>query len=234
MNSSTLLIWNKNIFTNIKIFITDRTYRSSASLDFSSHNGNLLEVEPIGAYEIFVKMKVVSSCKTVTQEKLSFQECVNERLERDIGTHLGCLPPWMTDLNQCNSTYPSDLLNGIPKYKENYVFPHFHLKQTIVENKCKTACSTTNNFVSVRDIKKDITFIGAGMVKKSGRANIYFDEQVEVTEKTFNYGYYNFIIDVGSSIGLWFGLSVFGIYDLVIQTFEFVRSIFFKLQKMCN
>ncbi len=120
-------------------------------------------------------MKVVSSCKTVTQEKLNFQECVNERLERDIGAYLGCLPPWMTDYNQCNSSYPSDLLNGIPKYVENYVRPHFHLKQTIVENECKTACRTTNNFVSVKDIKKDITFYGLSEFKNPGRATINFD-----------------------------------------------------------
>ena len=66
----------------------------------------MLEVEPIFAYGIFVKMKVVISCKTVTQENLNYQNWVNKRLERDIGAHLGCLPPWMTDYNQCNSTYP--------------------------------------------------------------------------------------------------------------------------------
>ena len=222
---------NNNNFTDIRIFITDKTYRSYTSLDYSSHSGYMLEISNIGVYRVYVKTKVVSSCKIVPPMKLDYHECVNKMLERDIGAYLGCLPPWMTDINQCNSTYTINLLKEMPNYWEKVV-NHLHLKNTKGENDCKTACRTSNNFVSVRDIRKDETFSGSKDINK-GRATINFDEQVEVTEKTFNYSSYNFIIDVGSSLGLWFGLSVFGIYEILIESCEFGKNIF-KRFKNCK
>ena len=231
-NTSNIRIMNNNNFTDIRIFITDKTYRSYTSLDYSSHSGYMLEISNIGVYRVYVKTKVVSSCKIVPPMKLDYHECVNKMLERDIGAYLGCLPPWMTEINQCNSTYPINMLIGIPNYME-YVYNHLHLKNTIGEIECKTACRTNNNFVSVRDIRKDETFTGS-MVLTSGRATINFDEQVEVTEKTFNYSSYNFIIDVGSSMGLWFGLSVFGIYEILIESCEFSRNTYIRFKKLCK
>ncbi len=228
-NTSAIRIRNKNIFTPIRIFITDKTYRSHVSLDYSSHNGNMLEISEIGVLQVYVKMRVVSSCKIVPPMKFDYQECVNIMLERDIGAQIGCLPPWMTDFNQCNSTYPNDVLDDEPNYWQN-IIPYSHLRNSIQEQRCKKACRKTNNFVSVSDKRIDETFFGRNENSEgpSGRAIIHFDEQVEVTEKTFNYSYYNFIIDVGSSMGLWFGLSVFGIFDLLIETFQFVKNMLKK------
>ncbi len=232
-STSNIRIKNYNNVTDIRIFITDKTYRSYTSLDYSSHNGQGLEINNIdGVYRVNVKMKVVSSCQIVSPMELDYQECVNEILERDIGAYIGCLPPWMAEFNQCNSTYPDDLPKKIPNYLD-YVHNPVHLKNTIGEIECKKACRTTNNFVSVRDIRYDETFLGS-KGSRSGRVFIDFDEQVEVTEKIFNYSTYNFIIDVGSSLGLWFGLSVFGIYDLVIEIFKFVRIIFNKFKRLCK
>ena len=56
-----------------------------------------------------------------------------------------------------------------------------------------------------------------------GKASIIFDPTVYETEKMFNYGPFEFIIDVGSSVGLWLGLSVFGLYDLAIEFYEHIR-----------
>ena len=52
-----------------------------------------------------------------------------------------------------------------------------------------------------------------------------FAEQVVYTTKKLAYGTSEFLIDMGSSLGLWFGLSVFGITDLGITTFQWVKNI---------
>ena len=51
-----------------------------------------------------------------------------------------------------------------------------------------------------------------------------FDDLVMYTTRKLAYGPSNFLIDIGSSLGLWFGLSVFGITDLGITAFQWVKN----------
>ena len=51
-----------------------------------------------------------------------------------------------------------------------------------------------------------------------------FADQVVYTTKKPAYGPSSFLIDMGSSLGLWFGLSVFGITDLGIMALQWVEK----------
>ena len=42
--------------------------------------------------------------------------------------------------------------------------------------------------------------------------------------QVFNYNSFQFVIDVGSSLGLWLGLSALGIYDLLIDVLIFIKK----------
>ena len=44
-----------------------------------------------------------------------------------------------------------------------------------------------------------------------------FENKVLVTESMISFDELNLLVDVGSSLGLWMGLSVFGILDKVVQ-----------------
>ena len=52
-----------------------------------------------------------------------------------------------------------------------------------------------------------------------------FDNLVVHRTKMLSYGFSDFLIDLGSSLGLWFGLSVFGITDLGIIAFQAAKKI---------
>ena len=56
-----------------------------------------------------------------------------------------------------------------------------------------------------------------------------FADEVVYTTKKLAYGPSQFLIDMGSNLGLWFGLSVFGITDLGITAFQWVKKIRHKL-----
>ena len=60
-------------------------------------------------------------------------------------------------------------------------------------------------------------------IKGSG-ITLKFADKVVYTTKKLAYGPSAFLIDMGSSLGLWFGLSVFGITDLSIFTFQWVKN----------
>ena len=55
---------------------------------------------------------------------------------------------------------------------------------------------------------------------------ISFDQQVHVTEKVPNYSLFDFIIDVASSLGLWLGVSVLGMHDLVVVLIDLIKASF--------
>ena len=44
------------------------------------------------------------------------------------------------------------------------------------------------------------------------------------------YDTFQFVIDVGSSLGLWIGLSVLGLIDFLLDSFEYVLT-FLQTQK---
>jgi hypothetical protein len=52
-----------------------------------------------------------------------------------------------------------------------------------------------------------------------------FDELVVHRTKVLAYGFSEFLIDMGSNLGLWFGLSVLGITDLGIMAMQWFKKI---------
>ena len=52
-----------------------------------------------------------------------------------------------------------------------------------------------------------------------------FDDLVVHRTKVLAYGFSDFLIDLGSSLGLWFGLSVFGITDLGMTAYQWIKKL---------
>ena len=57
-------------------------------------------------------------------------------------------------------------------------------------------------------------------------ASITFHPKVVVTERVPNYSMFQYIIDVGSSLGLWLGLSVLGLHDLAVSAVQVIKEKF--------
>ena len=54
--------------------------------------------------------------------------------------------------------------------------------------------------------------------------NLNFRKTVKVTTHHKAYGLFDLIVDVGSSLGLWIGLSALGMFDLVIEAGHWVSA----------
>ena len=55
------------------------------------------------------------------------------------------------------------------------------------------------------------------------------DKTVKVTKFMYTYGIFELVVDVGSSLGLWVGLSALGILDLLLQAASPAKKIFSKV-----
>ena len=126
---------------------------------------------------------------------------------------MDCIPPWLSSENQCHNnitTYNKTAKQISAMIYESFVIPLFGSKSTAAESRCKKPCKKMTNRISMISDKS-----------RSGHSvyEFRFKEKVRVEKKVVVYTWFNFIVDVGSSLGLWLGLSALGITDMAIEAF---------------
>ena len=62
-------------------------------------------------------------------------------------------------------------------------------------------------------------------------AYLTFVKEVKVTKYVRSYGLFELVVDVGSSLGLWIGLSIVGVFDLVLDAVITIRKRFYERQQ---
>ncbi len=212
----------------LRVFISDGNFRSLFSIDSTSIKGYPIIVWENQSYSYEVDVSISSSCKVTSQEivdtKEEFKECVDDKVQDAIGMPLGCVPPWLSNKNQCNETYKHEFYEiAIPNFVQSYVDPPFELGNIKIEKECRKYCSRTRSITQYRQRYMDAQ---RALIK------LAFNEDVSVTEKVFSYTPFQFIVDIGSSLGLWMGLSVLDLFDLGIQCINTLKSL--KLFKKVN
>ena len=78
------------------------------------------------------------------------------------------------------------------------------------------------NKVSLRAAQNDVGTLSISYKNRifsTTHLHLKFKKMVRVERKIVVYTWFNFIIDVGSSLGLWLGLSALGITELAIKAF---------------
>ena len=91
------------------------------------------------------------------------------------------------------------------------------MKSYAAKERCTKPCTVIRNNI----FKNDDKYFGIDYAK----VHLVFDDIVVLKTKMLAYGFSDFLIDMGSSLGLWFGLSVFGIRDLVIMVIQWTEKI---------
>ena len=130
---------------------------------------------------------------------------------------MDCVPPWLTNKKQClnNITTYRDKSNITTMILDNFIYPKYERTLTAAQTKCNDPCLRMTSKISL-------------MSENDGYHNSYlkfrFKKTVRVEKKVVVYTWFNFIVDVGSSLGLWLGLSALGITNLVIEVFLLAKN----------
>ena len=210
---------------SLRVLITDRNSRSYFMVDIASHIGEELILQPNKFTNIDVEVKTHTQCKSDLNlvKDVDFYNCVYDEIQKMFENSFGCIPPWLSSNNQCNKTYPRNQSDSVPNFYWDYLWPVYTLSNNKIEAKCKNSCRKTKFYVHKRETIEDKGWSGA-FVKIS--------QKMVVTEKVVNYDLFQFIIDVGSSLGLWLGLSVLGLHELVVEAVQSISnsSIWVKLR----
>ena len=200
---------------NLRLIFTDKNYRSFFMPDISSHLGGKILIQSGKQTNFDIYVKKTSSCKVMDVKAENFHGCVENGIETRFKKLLGCISPWLSNKDQCNGTYPTNFLEAIPDFVDEFQWRVYNLRNIKLESECKTSCNRTQYLAVERESISDSPL---------GAAYISFVQKVQVIEKVANYHMFDFIIDVGSSMGLWLGLSVFGLYDLAANVVDFIKN----------
>ena len=208
----------------LDVFLTDKTLRTRSTVDEESHWGPSIKIQLGDDYDYRVKVETLSNfdprnpddCKDYNDA--DFEICVDEELQYLWKPVLGCNPPWLSPKDQC-----TDFINATKDIVKNiYSNNKFSVISGIVRmesyparEKCTKPCTVTQSN----------SFLKEKTLDNGERTNLKFRfaKQVIYKTKILGYGFSNFLIDLGSSLGLWFGLSVFGITDLGIMTYQWAK-----------
>ena len=218
---------------DIHIFITDPKRHSTPILWFESQHGELITgtkgVEAWYDVQIRQKLKSNPNIKGVCEEydSMTFADCVDEKVSEVMMPVLGCNPPYLSAKNQCTGYFVDEDLSKVRNYFKDINFWNEYLMELLAmrpippQKMCKEPCIATESYIELRGTNTpDHPRNGATMTK----VNLNFKQTVLKAYKIINYSPYDFLIDSGSSLGLWLGLSIFSLTDLSFTALYFIKK----------
>ena len=216
---------------SLQVYVSDPHLQLSFRTNMIGFSGNLMRT--IGyrhnSYKIqttIVKKRHKKNSCTAYNTDNGYMQCVETAARQQLMELLGCIPPWITKLGREEICYHDIQFNNIETANKIKLELHLILLQlgTGFDFGCKLPCNQLH--LSVQQTKTDT------IEEKLGAINLQFEDSVKVLEERNNYSFFDLMVEIGSSLGLWIGLSAIGIYDLFSDLMETLyKEIYLKLNK---
>jgi hypothetical protein len=161
-------------------------------------------------------------CKEYNNKE--FEKCVDKELQDLWKPVFGCNPPWLSHQDKCTGVINATNEERKKLYDKPYHTLNriLHMETYPARDRCIKPCTVTTTTVYLNEkVKK-----GKDTNKYAGSTlSLKINPMVVHKTKILAYRFSDFLTDMGSSLGLWFGLSVFGITDLAITAYHFKKTI---------
>ncbi len=219
------------------IFITENLLNTRPALYLPSHTGGVIEIKSNEDKTYFIELEQHSvynprkpyECKHYSDDEL--EKCVDVAFENFTDPVFVCQPPWLTIRKQCadmnwrKKAFKTlgDRLNFLILYETFTMFLNriIEMESSYIHKKCPVPCAVIRSKVSPGFTKASSLPQGTWLV---------FKDIVLITENIISYNFSNFLIDLGSSVGLWFGISVIGLTDLCLELKNYVLQNWMKIK----
>ena len=150
----------------------------------------------------------------------TLQMCAWNALEKKLLEWYGCIPPWAQYSNQCEENKTIQVTEQSRK-EMTEEFNRLAVGQDFkVQKSCLPPCETMS--IKLKQLKHITNNPDAAGVR------------IDVTKKTVDvytlvraYDEFNLVVDLGSALGLWFGLSAISIYDIIAEVFVTIKNKYY-------
>ncbi len=196
----------------ITVMISDPKTKSYIQIDPNSHQGEVLQIEKQASYSYYVDLEIHQLSKSSNcnpDPEYSYFTCVDDYITNDFMPVLGCIPPLLSNHDHCVENK-----SNITNYISNYAQKYLSNVATMAETSCQKPCRQLKMKVTLKDQTYSPTKYGV----------FNFNPKVKVLTEQPNYDWFNFIIDIGSSLGTWAGLSAISLIDFALYPVTSFKS----------
>ena len=152
----------------------------------------------------------------------SFTECVEAENKRMILPVLGCMPPWLSQSAACTGHVMKNDNDNLSEWFKA-LYQRSKMGSFYQSPSCLPSCKHFTVHAVLHHVKT-----GSGQTEDANKINLFFEKVVQVERIIPAYGIGSLLVEVGSSLGLWLGLSVVGIFDVVVSSYHRIMNL------MCN
>ena len=149
----------------------------------------------------------------------SYADCVEEENQRKILPVLGCMPPWLSDKSPCNK--PFLMLTDEHANIQTKIFSIYAKSKTGFHYE-SASCPLPCTQISVNTIYQDVKYTTSSARMKF---NLFFEETVKVERIGRAYTMGDLLVEIGSQLGLWLGICVVGMFDILVLVLVKLRDI---------
>ena len=159
-----------------------------------------------------------------TKDFKSYTDCVEAEMREKVVPTLGCMVPWLSDQDAC--------LGSRERLQKHEPLVQWLFRISLqswgniiyTSEQCPPPCS----YLTAHSTKSL-----SGLTSEKYVIELYFVEQVEIERILLAYDAGDLLVEIGSCLGLWLGLSIVGIYDIgALLAQEIVWSLNLLYQKI--
>ena len=160
------------------------------------------------------------SCFDYTNhEHKSYSDCVDAEMRNKILPTLGCMIPWMSRTDAC-----AGHIQRMPKHEAllEWIINLLENSWGGIQYKshaCPLPCTLFSAYSTFQ----------ASVISNGNKIFLHFSEDIIVRKIVLAYDSTALLVEIGSCLGLWLGLSVVGIVDIVVLTILRTKKWFIKL-----
>ena len=226
-----IILVEEQSVNKLQVYITDKRMRTRTTVKADSHRGPKIVIDEGWKYEYIVDAEQLSNynprapdyCKEYKDGE--YEECVDEELQKIWKPLIKCNPPWISNKDQCERSLNVTKETGYSLLNQESVKKTVReildMRSYPAEESCKKPCAVVQSTIILID-KEELPY---GVDSGVFMLTLKFSELVLYTTEKLAYDSSQFLTDLGSNLGLWFGLSVFGITDLGIRALQWAKKI---------
>ena len=212
----------------IKIIIADTGRNPYYMLNTDSLNGDEIEPEKYFWKTFSINFEEThwleesGECTNYGEgaEFKTFADCLANEHEKIFKPILGCNVPWLSapsnpDICQGSIHLTPDASSLFGDNLNERIRRIDIAGTTSQSHGCLKPCVKLQAYSTRKQRRHDLN--GSNGTKNT-KLQIIFEKKVRVTKYQRTYGLFELVVDVGSSLGLWIGLSVLGLFDLLLQS----------------
>ena len=160
------------------------------------------------------------TCTDYAQLNTSFAECYKKSMMKTLFQSYGCIPPWLSGMTNSTCENGTEVRESAVEDIDIIIDDIEQLlggQDLKMQEKCLQPCLKMS--IKLKELVQTNNNID------SARVDFFIDDD-DVLVETDMYGYdaFSLIVDLGSALGLWLGLSALSIYDSIIEFYNLLIS----------